>query len=121
MKLTDLKKGDVFKFGPKDWDSEHRFHSLQIKEDGRYTIFLMGLMYNGIVEKANWNSFTWRDEDEEIFIPVYYLSEQRRTKGMPCVPVSNERHILPSNLNEINLSDIYCSHDKYWYQRVCII
>ncbi len=115
-KLTDLKKGDIFKFGDKPWDAEHRFHSLHKKEGERYNIWFMGISYAGDIEKARTTSFTWRDNDEEVWIPKYLLSEQRRTKGTPCLPVSNHRIFYPMNLNKINLSEVYCSHDKYWYQ-----
>lgn len=115
MKISELKVGYIFKFGNKPWDEEHRFHSYSKEEDGRYIIFMIGLNYLGNVDTVKWTSFTWRDSDVEVFIPKYYLSEQKKTKGLPCKPVSNARHIYPKNLSSINLSDVYCNHNKYWY------
>lgn len=121
MKLTDLKKGDIFKFGDKHWDYEYRFHSLQENENGTYTIYLIYPNFSGDIKSAKWTSFTKRDSNVDVFLPVYYLSEQKRTKGIPCIPVSNKRHILPKNLNPINLSNTYCQHNNYWYERESII
>lgn len=114
MKITQLQKGDVFQWGEQPWDGRARFHSV-METDGRLLIMLMGMHYQGDVSNAKHTCFTWRDTDVEVFIPEFYRSEQRRTKGTPCVPVSNHRHLLPGNLNPINISDRYCEHDKYWY------
>lgn len=118
MILTKLTKGDIFKFGSECWDSLHRFHSLTRYKDGRYCINLMGVSYRGDVKKAFSNCFTWRDTDIEVFIPMFYLCEFKKTKGIPCIPVSNHRIFLPENLNQLNLSDKYCNHNKYWYDFV---
>ena len=113
-KLSELKKGDIFKFGDKGWDFMHRFHSLTIYPDGRYFINLMGIGFQGDIEKAFGNgSFTWRDIDEIVWIPKFYLSEQRRTKGLPCIPFKDQRLICPSNLNECNLSNTFCEGKEY--------
>lgn len=119
MVLTDLKKGDIFKFGDKGWDDLYRLHSVELI-DNRYLISFIGVRYAGNIQTCNANSFTWRDTNIQVYIPKFYLSEQRRTKGIPCIPVSNMRHLFPDNLNPINKSDIYCSHDKYWYDYVSI-
>ena len=115
MKLTDLKKGDIFQFGNKPWDAIHRLFCVIKSEDGRFLISFMRITFDGDIEKSKSNSFTWRDKDVQVFVPKFLLSEQRRTKGKPCVPVSNQRSIFPSNLNQINLSTVFCSHNKYWY------
>lgn len=112
--LTSLVKGDIFKFGDKPWDSLHRFHSLNTI-DNRYLIHFIGLSYSGDISKALANSFTWREEDIEVFIPKFYLCEFKKSKGKPCIPVSNHRIFLSDNLNPINLSNIFCSHNNYWY------
>jgi hypothetical protein len=115
MLLSELKKGDIFKFGDKDWDAKHKLHSLVIKPNGKIVIFFFSINFQGTNEEAKSDSFTWRDTDVEVFIPKFYLSEQRRTKGLPCIPVSNMRHIIGGEVNPINMSDVYCCHDKYWY------
>lgn len=116
MKLSELKKGDIFKFGDKFWDTEHRFHSI-LERNGKPYIMLMSLNYSGDIEKSKWTSYTWRDKDEDVWIPKYFLSEYSKTYGMPCVPHSDQRIIYPSNLNQINLSDVYCSGREYHYNR----
>lgn len=122
MKLSHLKKGDIFKFGDKPWDLSHRFHSLKLYEDGRFLINFMGIGFNGNIETAFGNSsFTWIDSDVEVFIPVFYLSEHNKTKGMPCIPNKDQRLIYPSNLNKINLSDVYCSGKDYFHNYYSII
>ena len=115
MTITELKKGDIFKWGNKSWDEEHRFHSIEQYPDGRYCIMLMGVRFAGNVEKAGWHAFTWRDTDVDIFIPIYYLCEFKKSRGIPCVPVNNHRQFLPTNLNAINMSDVYCNRNDYWY------
>jgi len=117
MKLSELPKGIIFKFENKGWEALQRVHSIE-QIDGRFLIRMMGLQYAGNVEAALPYCFTWRDEDLDVFIPKFYLSEQKRTKNMPCIPVNNQRHILPNNLHELNMSGVYCSHDKYWYNLV---
>lgn len=113
-KLSELKKGDIFKFGDKSWDFPRRFHSLKIYLDGRYFINFMGIGYQGDIDKAFGNgSFTWRDNDEIVWLPEFYLSEQRKTKGKPCLPFKDQRQIYPSNLNECNLSNVFCEGKEY--------
>ena len=122
MKLSELKKGDIFKFGIDFWDEENRLHSVEKQSNGKYLIIFIGMDFQGNIETAFGNgSFTWRDKDVEVFIPVYYLSEHKKTKGLPCVPVGQQRHIMPKNLNEINKSNIYCNGNKYHYNRFAII
>ena len=116
MKLSELKKGDIFKFGDKPWDFEHRFHSMY-QENGQYQILLMGIYYLGDIEKAKANSHTNREKDEDVWVPKYFLSEHRKTYGLPCVPNKDQRMIYPSNLNPINLSNVYCSGNKYFHDR----
>lgn len=120
MILTKLTKGDIFKFDNQSWDSLYRFYSLIKHKDGRFLINLMGILYKGEIKKAFANSFTWRDIDVEVFIPTFYLCEFKKTKGIPCIPVSNHRIFFPTNLNQLNLSDKYCNHNKYWYDFVQI-
>ena len=117
MKLTELTKGDIFKWGDFPGEALYRFHSID-KINNRYLIHLLGVCYNGNIENCKPNSFTWRDEDLDVFIPLFYLCEFKKTKGIPCIPVSNHRIFLPNNLNEINKSNVYCSHNKYWYDYV---
>ena len=78
-------------------------------------VYFIGLNFAGDILSAHANSFTLRDSDIQVYIPKFYLCEFKKTKGRPCIPVSNCRHFLPNNLNKINLSDKYCSHNKYWY------
>ena len=115
--LLNLKKGDLFKFGKNSWDAVHRFHSLE-KKGKQYYIFFISLNYLGDIESAKWNSYTWRDSNVEIFIPKYLLSEQKRTNGKPCIPVSNRRIVFPYLLNEINLTEKYCKGNNYWYDEI---
>lgn len=104
MKISDLKKGDMFKFGKQSWDEAHRFHSIE-KKGKQYYIFFISLNYLGDVQVSKWNSYTWSDDDIEVFIPKYLLSEQRRTKGKPCIPVSNNRIVLGINIGMMLLSN----------------
>ncbi len=115
-KLTDLKMGDIFLFD-KRFGTHERFHSLEIT-NGRYLVHIISMHYLGDVKDGFPVCFTWRDSDCEVFIPKFYLSEHKKTKGLPCIPVSNERRIFDIKLNAINLSNIYCSHSKYWYNNV---
>ena len=115
LHLSQLSKGDIFKFGNKPWDALHRFHSLYLPDNGLWYINMMSPYYNGSMETCYPICFTHRDEDIEVYIPKFYLSEQKRTRGLPCIPHNNARDIIATNLNSINLSDKYCSHDKYWY------
>ncbi len=121
IRLTDLKKGDIFKFGDKNWDEEHRFHSLSQRENGWYDIFFMGNSFEGNIEKAYFHSFTLRKENVQIFIPVYLLCEHRKTKGIPCIPQGSHRILLANNLNEINKSNVYCEGKDYWHNRYQIL
>jgi|GEM_PF-1522739 len=114
IKLSELKKGDFFRWTHPFGETE-RFHSLDIIKDGRYHIYLMSNRYAGILENAYAYASTMRDDDILVFIPIYYMSEKKKTKGRPCLPVNCQRHILPENTNKINVSEFYCSHDKYWY------
>jgi len=117
MKLTELPKGTIFKWANKSWEALERIHSVT-KEGNRYLIILMGIGFAGNVDKAFGNSFTWRDEDVEVFVPKFYLCEFKKTRGIPCIPVNNHRQFLPNNLNELNMSDVYCSRNDYWYEYV---
>lgn len=113
-KLSELSKGDVFLFDQK-FGEMHRLHSISPQKNGRYLIHLIGLSYAGDISNAAANSFTWRDSDIQVYIPKFYLCEFKKSKWQPCIPVSNCRHLLPNNLNQINMSDKYCSHNKCWY------
>ena len=115
MKLTDLHKGDIFQDGKHSWDGVYRFHSCSIKGK-RILIHLMGVFYAGDVETAFANSFTWRDIEHEVYIPVFYKCEFKRKRGLPCLPVNNRRVFYPSNLNPINISNKFCDRDDYWYE-----
>lgn len=117
MKLTEMPKGTIFKWENKSGEALERIHSVE-KVGKRYLINFIGLNYEGNSDNANANSFTWRDEDLEVFVPKFYLCEFKKTKGIPCIPVSNLRHFLPNNLNELNMSDVYCSGNDYWYNIV---
>lgn len=116
-KITTLSKGDLFKFDF-PFGRLHRFHSLSIESDGRLLIYLMGVNFEGNINNAHSNSFTWRDCDVDVFVPRFYLCESKKTRGVPCLPVGVERLLLPNNLNEVNLSDKYCNGKEYWYDYV---
>lgn len=120
MKLKDLKKGDIYQDGKNRWDGWFRFHSCEVVDD-RLFICLMGMNYSGDINKCNPNSFTWRDIEREVYIPVLYKCEHRKTKGIPCVPVSAHRCLYPSNLNPINVSDKYCDRNDYWYDNADLL
>ena len=113
-KLSELSKGDIFLFDPR-FGELHRLHSISKHKNGSFDIYFIGFNYAGDVSTAKANSFTLRDCDIQVYIPKFYLCEFKKTKGRPCIPVSNCRHFLPNNLNKINLSDKYCLHNKYWY------
>lgn len=113
MKFTDLKKGDIFKYGSQPWNCLNRFHSLEVTESGRINLNLMAIGFNGDVETCFPIYFTYREKDQEVFIPKFFLSENRNSKGRPCIPVNTHRNLLPSNLNEINKSDKYCEGNQY--------
>ena len=110
--LKQLNKGDIFQDDKHSWDGVFRFHSCQII-DGRLLVKLIGINYQGDVDSCSANSFTWRELNHQAYIPVYYRCEFRKSKGLPCIPVSNHRIFLPSNLNPINLSDKYCNRNDY--------
>lgn len=114
--LTDLKRNDLFRFD-KRFGSLERFHSLE-QIDNRYLIKLISLNYMGDINTCNAYAFIWRDNNDEIFIPKFYLSEHKKNRGLPCIPVSNERRYFNFKLNDINISDIYCNNSKYWYNDV---
>lgn len=115
MKLKDLQKGDIFQDGKHSWNGIYRFHSYENMNDG-LLIYLMGISYAGDVENAHANSFTWREMDHEVYIPVFYKCEFKRKRGTPCIPVNNHRIFYPSNLNPINISDKFCNRNDYWYE-----
>lgn len=115
MKLLDLKKGDIFKFGDKPWDFCHRLHSVRENPSGGYFIYFIGVNYQGDIENAKFNSFTSRDSNIDIFIPEYYLSEYTKTKGNPCIPHKDQRILMANNLNDINNSGVFCHGKDYHY------
>lgn len=117
MKLSELPKGTIFQWRNFPGEGLNRIHSVS-KEGNKYLILLMGVHYAGDVNSCKANSFTWREEDIEVFVPKFYLCEFQKTKGIPCIPVSNHRIFYPNNLNTLNMSDVYCSHNKYWYNFV---
>jgi len=114
MKLSELSKGDIFQDGKNSWDGLYRFHSCSI-EGKQLIVYLMGIGYNGDISKCKANSFTQRDINHEIYIPVFYKCEFKKSRGIPCIPVSNHRIFYPTNLNSINISDKFCNRNDYWY------
>ena len=120
MKLKNLQKGDIFQDGKNTWDGIYRFHSCEII-DGRLFIKLMSLNYRGEVATCKPNSFTWRNIEHEVYIPVLYKCEFKKSKGIPCIPVHNHRIFYPNNLNNINISDKYCNGNEYWYNYADLI
>lgn len=113
-KLSELSKGDIFLFDPK-FGELHRLHSISKRKNGSIDIYFIGVSYAGDITTANANSFTLRDSDIQVYIPKFYLCEFKKSKGLPCIPVSNCRHFLPNNINAINMSNQYCNRNDYWY------
>jgi len=116
MKIVDLKKGDIYQDGPNTWDGLFRFHNYYQLPNGQLRILLMGLNFQGKVENALANSFTNRPANHEVYIPVFYKCEFKKTKGIPCIPVNNHRNFFPQNLNQINISNKFCDRNDYWYE-----
>ena len=115
MKLLKLSKGDIYKEGKNSWDGLYRFHSCSV-ENNRLLVHLMGIGYNGNISNCKANSFTWRDVNHEVYIPVFYKCEFKKSRGIPCIPVHNHRIFFPTNLNAINISDKFCDGNNYWYE-----
>lgn len=120
MLLKDLSKGDIFQDGKNSWDGLYRFHSCSIQGD-RLLVYLIGLSFSGNISLCHSNSFTWRDINHQVYIPVFYRCEFKKSKDIPCIPVNNNRIFYPSNLNSINISNKYCEGNNYWYEYADLI
>lgn len=107
-KLSELNKGDIFKFEDKSWERHHRIHSID-KVGKRYLINFISMNYFGESINANANSFTWRDKDIKVFIPKFNLSDWKSSKGKPYISLRPEhdkaRWIFPYKLNECNINN----------------
>jgi hypothetical protein len=116
--LSDLPKGTIFCWRNFVGEGMCRLHSIKKISKKHWMIFMFGINYQGDIEKVKWTSFTSRDTIPKVFVPKFYLCEFKKSYGIPCIPVSNHRIFLPNNLNELNMSDKYCSHNNYWYKYV---
>lgn len=118
--ISELKYGDIFKFGKQAWDPLYRLESVnfyhdkkgqwlkEFEEECRICFHLLSPYHNNGFK----GMFKWSDTntiDQPVYIPKFLLCEWKKQKGKPCIPHGEHREIFTYRLNEINISDKYCN------------
>lgn len=111
--VGQLKKGDIFKFGPNCWDSVNRhentvFYNDRLEKwqdewnkDCRICFWLTSPYGNGKFK----GMFKWSDTnslDQIVYIPEYGTSNWKRLKGQYVWIMSNQHYPFHFPLNDIN-------------------
>lgn len=125
--VSELKYGDIFKFGDEVWDGLNRLHSLHFynnkiqkwveleyfNKDCRICFWLL----SSYSDNGFKGVFKWSDTnrlDQKVYIPEFKLCEWKRLKGKPCIAHGGNRQVFTYQLNEINIStEYYLPTDKY--------